>query len=268
MNDFGRAAAFEEAIRDAAVERRVETRYGPALFSDTYPDLWVLNVLRADIPGDASAADIAAEADRVQGEAWLRHRRVLLPPSSDRLVAGFEALGWERDHFVFMVLRGAPERPVDTSAVVEIEPEALHELRRAIILEWQPDMAEHVLAQLIASESSLTRAANARFFAILEEGRVVSSAQLYSDGRTAQVEDVATLPTHRERGYARALVWHAVDEAKASGHDFVFLVADAADWPKEFYGRLGFEPVGSRSAFLLKEANAGGPAPSRSTASP
>lgn len=256
MSDFERAAAFEEAVRDAAVERRVDTRFGPALFSDTYPDLWVLNVLRADTPGHASAAEIAAEADRVQGEAGLRHRRVLLPPAADRLVAGFESLGWERDHFVFMVLRGKPQRPVDTSAVEEVEPNELHELRRAILLEWQPDMTENVIAQIIDSESRLTDAANARFFALLEEGRVVSSAQLYSDGRTAQVEDVATLPSHRERGYARTIVWHAVDEAKAAGHDFVFLVADAADWPKEFYGRLGFETVGSRSAFLLKDASA------------
>jgi GNAT superfamily N-acetyltransferase len=254
MSDFERAAAFEETIRDAAVERRVDTRFGPALFSDSYPDLWVLNVLRADTPGEASAAEIAEEAHRVQGEAGLRHRRVLLPPASDRLVAGFESLGWERDHFVFMVLRDEPERPVDTSMVLEVEPEALHELRRAILLEWQPDMAEDMAAQIIASDSLLTDAGNARFFAVLEEGRVVSSGQLYSDGRTAQVEDVATLPTHRERGLARAVVWYAVEEAKASGHDFVFLVADAADWPKEFYGRLGFEAVGSRSAFLLKDA--------------
>ena len=73
MSDLERAAAFEEAIRDACAERVVETRFGPALFNDTFSAIWNLNVVRADSPGDATAAEIAAEADRVQAE--LRHRR-------------------------------------------------------------------------------------------------------------------------------------------------------------------------------------------------
>ena len=33
-------------------------------------------------------------------------------------------------------------------------------------------------------------------------------------------------------------------EARGAGHPLVFLVADDEDWPKELYGRLGFEPRG------------------------
>jgi ribosomal protein S18 acetylase RimI-like enzyme len=266
MSDLERAAAFEEAVRDAAVERRIETRFGPALFTDSYPDIWTLNVLRVEQPAEASATEIAAEAERVQGEAGLPHRRVLLPIGAGELVAGFEALGWERDHFLFMVRRGGPERPVDTSNVVEVGAEDVRGVRLAIIEEWQPGMDESVVAQIVDSESLITEAANARFFGLLDEGRVVSMAELYSDGRTAQVEEVGTLPSHRERGHARAVVQHAVDEALASGHDFVFLVADADDWPREFYARLGFEEVGSKSAFLLKDASEAGRVPYRATA--
>jgi hypothetical protein len=80
MSDLERATAFEELIRDRCVERVVETRFGPALFNDTYSTIWFLNVLRAERPGDATAEEIAAESDRVQ--AGLGHRRVILPPGA------------------------------------------------------------------------------------------------------------------------------------------------------------------------------------------
>ena len=92
---------------------------------------------------------------------------------------------------------------------------------------------------------------NGRHFAVRAEGEVVSSTTLFSDGQTAQIEDVATMPEHRGQGYARALVLHALADARAAGHDFVFLVADARDWPKELYRRLGFEAVGEKYAYLL-----------------
>jgi hypothetical protein len=44
---------------------------------------------------------------------------------------------------------------------------------------------------------------------------------------------------------ARAAVTAAIDAARAAGADLVWLLADAADWPKELYGKLGFDPIGS-----------------------
>ena len=64
--ELDRAAAFEELIRDRCAERVVETRFGPALFNDTFARIWNLNVVRAERPGDATAKDIAAEVDRLR----------------------------------------------------------------------------------------------------------------------------------------------------------------------------------------------------------
>ena len=101
----------------------------------------------------------------------------------------------------------------------------------------------------MAGARRVAEAGNARHFAVLVEGEVVAAADLFSDGRTAQIEDVATLPEHRRRGYGRAVTERALAEAIAEGHEFVFLVADDDDWPKELYRRLGFEPVGCTYAF-------------------
>jgi ribosomal protein S18 acetylase RimI-like enzyme len=249
MNDLARAAAFEELIRDRCAERVVETRFGPALFNDTYSTIWFLNVLRVEWPGNAAAEAIAAEADRVQ--AALAHRRVILPVGSTDLEDGFRRLGWEPDHFIFMVYRGDGE-PADTARVEEVEPERLRRLREEIIREWQPGAGEKTVSEIVAAGAIQLKAANSRIFGIVEDDEVVSSAQLYSDGSTAQVEDVATLPAYRGRGHAKALVRRAVEEAVAGNHEFIFLVADGDEWPKKLYNRLGFEEVGSRFAFLKR----------------
>ena len=250
MSDLERAAAFEELIRDRCVERVVETRFGPALFNDTLPTIWSLHVLRAERPGDATADEIAAEADRVQAE--LAHRRVILPPGAAVLEDGFRRIGWKPDHFLFMVYRGGGE-PADTARVEEIEPGQLRRLREEIIREWQPDADEKTVLEMHAADLLQVKAANSRIFGIVEDDEVVSSAQLYSDGGTAQVEDVATLPAYRGRGHAKALVTRAVEEAVSGNHDFIFLVAEGDDWPKKLYNRLGFEEVGSRFAFLKRD---------------
>ena len=250
MNDLERAAAFEELIRDRCSERVVETRFGPALFNDTHSTIWFLNVLRVERPGNAAAEEIAAEADRVQ--AALGHRRVILPVGSTKLEDGFRRLGWEPDHFLFMVYRGGGE-PADAARVEEVEPKRLRRLREEIIREWQPDAGEETVSEIVAAGAIQLKAANSRIFGIVEDDEVVSSAQLYSDGSTAQVEDVATLPAYRGRGHAKALVTRAVEEAVAGNHEFIFLVADGDEWPKKLYNRLGFEEVGSRFAFLKRD---------------
>jgi ribosomal protein S18 acetylase RimI-like enzyme len=249
MTELERAAAFEEFMRDRCVERVVETRFGPALFNDTHPTIWFLNVLRADDAGDATAEELAAEADRVQSE--LRHRRVILPLGRPDLVDGFRKLGWEPDQFLFMAYRGNAE-PVDTARTEEVGPEQTRQLREAIIREWQEGADEKTVSELLAADMVQAGAVDPRIFGIFEDGVVVSSARLYSDGATAQVEDVATLPGYRGRGYAKALVTRAVEEALAAEHEFIFLVADAEAWPKKLYARLGFEELGSRFAFLKR----------------
>jgi ribosomal protein S18 acetylase RimI-like enzyme len=244
MSELERASAFEEALRDACAERVVETRFGPALFNDTYARVWNLNVLRVERPGDATARDVAAEADRVQGAAGLAHRRVLLPTGDERLVPGFLELRWKPDHFVFMVRHRPSEGRVDTSAAEEIDATRLRDLRAAILHEWLPGTDDGVAGEIFGADTLWWRLGNGRTFAVVEDGAPVSAAVLYSDGRTAQVEDVATMPGYRGRGYAKAVIQRAVDEALAGGHDFVFLVADADDWPKELYRRLGFDDLG------------------------
>jgi predicted GNAT family acetyltransferase len=247
--ELERAAAFEERLREAAAERVVPTPLGSAVFNDTLPRVWSLNVLR--IETDASAEAVVEEAERLQSEAGLSHRRVLFTTevAGREVEDAFAGMGWKTDAFVFMVRRKEPARAVDTSPVTEVEAADLLHLHDRIAREAMVDADEETISQIAEANRLVAEAANARHFAMVVDGVAVSSADLYSDGQTAQIEDVMTLPEYRGHGYASAVVIRGVEEA-LQGHDFVFLTADARDWPKELYRRLGFESLGEKYAYL------------------
>jgi predicted GNAT family acetyltransferase len=249
------AVAFEERLRDEAADRVETIPLGQAVFTDSLPVVWSLNLLRIDKIGP-TAEEIAAEAERLQGGAGLEHRRVSIhdEEAGRSLEPGFVELGWKPDVFLFMVPRREPHRAADTSEVVEVPREELRPIREAILREWLGEVDDELLNQLSESERRFATAGNARHFAVVVDGRPVSSTDLFSDGLTAQIDDVGTLPEHRGAGYASAVVLKALAEARAMGHEFVFLVADARDWPKEMYHRLGFDPIGEKYAFLRSKS--------------
>jgi GNAT superfamily N-acetyltransferase len=87
--------------------------------------------------------------------------------------------------------------------------------------------------------------------ATLLDGEVVSFCDLRLlevDGHLlAQVEDVTTPTAHRGHGLAGQVVAHAVHAAWAAGAELVWLEADADDWPREWYARMGFVESGGGS---------------------
>jgi GNAT superfamily N-acetyltransferase len=249
--DLERASAFEEAVRDACAERLVRSPLGTAIFTDTLRRVWSLNALRVEVR-DVDAEEVRAEAERLQGEARLPHRRVLLTDQGlgRRLEKPMTSLGWKTDAFVFMVHRRQATRTVDLTHVVDVEADALASLHERISWETLTDADEETVRQIVEASLRVTQAVKARHFAIVVDGIPVSSTDLYSDGRTAQVEDVMTLPEHRGRGYASAVVLRAVEEARRD-HEFIFLVADSHDWPRKLYERLGFDALGEKYAYTL-----------------
>jgi GNAT superfamily N-acetyltransferase len=260
MNELERASAFEESLRESCAERIVPFRFGRALFNDTYPRVWELNGLRVDHPPGARAEGLVAEAERLHGEAGHDHRRVLVrsEQAGKALEPNFRAFGWQVECFLFMAYRGGG-RSTRTHEVLEVDSEAHRPLREVIARRepWATD--DEVVRMVLDADELFFHHGNARHFAAFAEGVVVSSAELFSDGRTAQVENVITHPSFRSRGFASATVSRSVEEALASGHDFVFLVADDLDWPKGLYAGLGFEPLGREWAFLKPPAPAGPP---------
>jgi ribosomal protein S18 acetylase RimI-like enzyme len=163
-----------------------------------------------------------------------------------------------------MVLREPRDREAGRGLAREVDAATLHPVEVATMLE-EPELrdapgAPAVAAEVVASRRALAAGTPTRFFCGAWEGRDGCNATLYSDGRTAQVENVGTVPDLRGHGLARAAVSLAIDAALADGHDLVLIFADDDDWPKELYAKLGFRTVGRVRTFLRSAPPASGDA--------
>jgi ribosomal protein S18 acetylase RimI-like enzyme len=253
MTDLERAVEFLR-LADHSGTRSEPFAYGTAIFDERVPRRWDSNYLHVhDGLESVSVERLAAEAERIQGGAGLVHRKLEVrdEAAGTRLEPGFRELGWTVHRNLLMALRREPDRRTADVEVEEVELEALAEPRAAELQQYEWGRDPDVLGQLQHAKRLLAEVVETRFFAVLEAGRPVSWAELYLADRTAQIEDVGTIESRRGRGYARAVVLRAADEAAHAGADLTFLVADDEDWPKELYRRLGFDELGRIFEFLL-----------------
>jgi ribosomal protein S18 acetylase RimI-like enzyme len=95
--------------------------------------------------------------------------------------------------------------------------------------------------------------AEQRWLVIHSDGEAAGQLVVYTHDGLAQIEDVAVLRRFQGRGLSRRLIGHAL-ALLAADHDTVFITAEADDWPRELYARLGFEHVEDRADFLLIKA--------------
>jgi ribosomal protein S18 acetylase RimI-like enzyme len=240
--ELARAYAFI-ARGDMGGTRTEPSRFGRAVYTDELPRRLDGNYLWVD--QEAEPEELAADAARLG-------RRLIFvadPAIGMRLAPWFAEQRWRVDRHLVMVQLREPERSADLSLVHEVDEEALRPARRRL-LEGEPWAKPEVVEQLFRAKAMIGERVTTRYFGVEVDGQVVSYTDLYTGGADAQIEDVGTLPEHRGRGYASAVVLAAIEAARAGGADFVCLVADAEDWPKELYRRLGFDEVGHYTKFF------------------
>jgi ribosomal protein S18 acetylase RimI-like enzyme len=247
-DELARIHRFEREIELAGGDE-IPSALGYGMVTRELPLRHDSNFLFLERAEDADEA--IAEADRVLGGAG-RDYRVLLtfdPELGERLRPQFDARGWRTMRHIFMVQRRKPEKTADLSVVQEVDEAALRPGRRRAILSYPwgtPVLAE----ELLDSKIQLARRARTRFFGVPVAGEIVAWTDLYVAQGIAQIEDVATHEEHRGKGYATAVVLRAIEEGRRDGADLVFLVADGDDWPKQLYGRLGFDEIGPLYKFV------------------
>lgn len=248
--ELGRIVAFERELLRRTTTRVEPFAYGTAYLDERFPLRYDSNLLWAEGPLEGvRAADLAAECDRVLGGLGLEHRNLIVedPEAGDRLAPGMTRLGYGWDRLLVMVHRRRPDRPA-AAPVAELDADGFVPIVAQMLRPDPYAISEEVVRQL-AEHRRVLGEAGARFFVAFDGDVPASRCELYLGTGIAQIEDVATLPEHRNRGLARAVVLRAIDAARAAGADLVFLHADEEDWPKGWYGRLGFDPLGRRSAF-------------------
>ena len=232
---------------EGVCDELVQSAHGTALVTPTLPLVWQVNALRAEDP-DATATQLAAEADEIQRA--FGHRKCVAHDEElgARLAPGFERLGWNVFRVLIMLRRREPERPSEPPPGGEVTravgAAALAAFRREQPFGWQ----EEAVRQLAEMDARYDRVLAARDFASPPDdpGCV---CRLYVHDGLGQIDEVGTVMSRRRRGHARAAVAAAADAA-AAACDHVFMVTDASDWPQELYRSLGFDEIGATYEFL------------------
>jgi ribosomal protein S18 acetylase RimI-like enzyme len=264
-SDYERAFDFQRRVLASTSTRSEALPWGTAYFHDDFPLRYDANMAIADRAlGGAGADDVAAVLDVAYD--GFRHREIEFSSAADAdaIAMGMAAHGFAVERMVVMAHRREPDRAPATDGVEEIglseiEPLAIEVARR------EPWGREPGIAEMLASfRQVLVDGVGARFFGQRVDGSLAGCCELYVDGDIAQIEDVNTLEEFRGRGVARNVVLRAVHEARAAGASLVFLFADADDWPRHLYARLGFDALGDSRLFARRPEDP----PSREPKSP
>jgi ribosomal protein S18 acetylase RimI-like enzyme len=241
------ALAFLRGTAELAADDALSLEAGCVVRTPSLPLVWGLNHLR--LAGSVTHEQAVGLAEAHLGDLPYRQLTIEDQATAALLEAPLRADGFKPDRELLMVLARPADRRADTSGVVEVPEDAASELMRQWVSD-DPKMTADALDQVIEATRREARARAARNLGILDEdGELVAMTKLFSDGITAQVEDVYTVPAWRNRGCARRLITHAIAAAGADGHELVFIVADDNGWPKHLYSRLGFDPAGRMGMF-------------------
>jgi len=248
--DRERIHAFTRWLEETTSTRMQPWRFGTALFHDAFPRRWDSNFLRVERSvGSTTAAELATEADRIL--SGFGHREFIFEDDAEgaRLAAGFVERGYAADRLVNLVLRRDRDREPPPIDVREVPLGTVRPLKIETNLVSHGGMARGSAEMLADFAMVLVERVGARFFGARIDGELAGCCELYLRGGVAQIENVDTLEAYRNRGVARALLAAAIDAARDNGADLIFLTADDADWPKQLYSKIGFDPVGQFRQF-------------------
>jgi ribosomal protein S18 acetylase RimI-like enzyme len=245
VSEFERAWAFVDDLYRRAAQRVVPFRYGWAVAHDDLPRVHDLNFIRIEEP--APVDDLIAEAERLQADRG--HRQIWLP-QGEELEPPFRERGWQVGRFVLMAHHREPERaatlPVDEIGAETQRPVWAEGIAGEPFARDDPDLVR----QLVEHKGVIADAVPTRYYAARVDGELAGYCELYERDGIAQPEALLTLERFRGRGVATSILLRTLEDARASGAELVFLVADAGDWPRRLYRRLGFDEIGTYSKFL------------------
>jgi ribosomal protein S18 acetylase RimI-like enzyme len=150
---------------------------------------------------------------------------------------------------VTMAYRGPREREWERAPDAEqVDPRAIRGAREQALIDGTKD--PEARRQIVAFTELMASVAPTLLLAAWGDGEIGAFCSLFQGDGLGQIDEVTTIGQYRRRGLGTAVVEGALQASLAAGHDLTFLVADEGDWPKDWYGRLGFEPIGRRYELL------------------
>jgi ribosomal protein S18 acetylase RimI-like enzyme len=248
MDEHARTWRFECAMQDRCARTRREFEYGTALFNDRLRRVYDTNFVRFERGFEELTGDVVvAAADELQ--ASLRHRKVMIADedAGARVAEELKDRGWRYYTLVTMAYRGPRERKPVTAAE-QVDPRAVRGARGQALEDGTRDAEAR--DQIVAFTELMASVAPTRLFAAWAGGEIGAFCALFQQDGLGQIDEVTAIEQYRRRGLGTAVVEAAIHASLADADELTFLVADEGDWPKDWYTRLGFEPIGRRYELL------------------
>ena len=182
---LARTLAFERELVASVSTRMVPFAWGTAYLNDGYRERWDSNFLWVD--GTAEQVDagaLAAEAERVLGDAGLTHREIRIDDDAygRSVAAGLARAGYGGDRLVVMEQRRTSDRPESALEAEEIDLAALRPALE-IVLQREPWATSDEIVRMLADfRGELERHAGARFFCARVDGEIAAMCELYVRG--------------------------------------------------------------------------------------
>jgi ribosomal protein S18 acetylase RimI-like enzyme len=236
---------------DDLMERVEPTWWGAVVTDRRFPAIWDANYARIDVATtDLSAAEIEVSLIPALRASGVRMMHVVSfhPQETTRVLSELSSrghtLGWD----IVMKAVGPPDSPRASVEAVVDEIAWGNDIREAVseslsLFDVDDPIA---VAQLLRQEDEVLIPAGTRWFGVRDQdGRVVSLAALLVMEGVGYLDNVATLPSARRRGYATALAQRCRAEAAAAGASSVCLLADPGNVAViRMYERGGFQVCG------------------------
>ncbi|CAN5468313.1 hypothetical protein BH18ACT16_BH18ACT16_14030 [soil metagenome] len=180
-HELERVIAFDAARQEKLYTSTEPWEGGRAFFHRDFPDVYDLNYLQVeDLSPDFEASVLAAEADRIQGAAGLKHRRVQVAADATgvSLESGFRELGWEVERLLCMAYHRDPDRRPPPGSATEIGLEEMKVAREFSLRQEPKQKSEDEIAQLSDTARLMQEAIGARFYAAYDSGEIAATCEL------------------------------------------------------------------------------------------
>jgi ribosomal protein S18 acetylase RimI-like enzyme len=242
---------------DELVGSVTATWWGAIVVDPRIPEIWDANYARVDRPAeDVTADDVETELVPALVAAGVRTFHVVsfYPEQHAALLAELSSRGHRLSWDLVMNPDGhLAEGP--RALVEELDADGAFWVRLVESFSLFGVGSADAAVQLRRLEERLTESGK-RWFGVRDsDGVVVSLGALLVLQGVGYVDNVATFPEARRRGYASAITGHIAREARSAGAEHVFLLADSdALATVRMYERLGFRGAG-------KLASTRGPVP-------
>jgi GNAT superfamily N-acetyltransferase len=234
------------ASLDLLLERVQPTWWGAVVTEPRFPDVHDLNYARVDTAQPdltlSEVEDVLLPAARDSGA---RHFHVVVfePEGCGILLGQLERAGHHLSADTVMRFEGGTPARDRTHEVEALPPgEELWVLLERAFREF--GIAEETVRDQVLAWNRLVLApAGRRWFVVRHVGGIVGMGSIHVMDDVGYVDDVLTMPTHRGRGIASAVVQTLVRWAREHGAEHVLLLADQPG-PIRLYRSLGFAETG------------------------